>query len=85
MRGKPKTVEIVLGQSRKLLYNQFAKNFALFLLAAVGGPSFAYRLMFSGICARAQVSEWISSSVLPEPLCKHHADRNGLRKVQLIS
>ena len=39
--------------------------------------------MFSGIYARAQVGEWMSSSILTEPLSKRNADKNGLRKVQL--
>ena len=56
---KAKTVEIVLGQSQKLFYNQFVQDFAFVLLAVDGGPSFARRLMFSGIDTRAQVSEWI--------------------------
>ena len=57
----------------------------LFLLVVVGEPSFACRLMFPGIYARVQVSERISSFILPEALRKRDVDQNGLRKVQLKS
>ena len=53
-----------------------------FLISVVKRPLSACRLMFSDICAQAQVSEWMSSSVLPEPLHKRDVDKNGLRKVQ---
>ena len=39
----------------------------------------ARRLMFSGIYARAQVSEWMPSSILPESLRKRDVEKNGLR------
>ena len=82
------------GKSRKLrkcsggkAENRFIINLLrilpLFLFAVAGRPLSACRLTFSGIYARAQVSEWMSSSILPEPLRKHHVDKNGLLKVQL--
>ena len=56
-----------------------------FMIALVGRPLSAFRLMFSGIYARGLVSEWMSSSILPEPLRKRDIDKNGLRGVQLKS
>ena len=51
----------------------------------MGGPSFACRLMFYGIDARAQVNEWISSSILLEPSHERTFDKNGLRNVYSLS
>ena len=47
----------------------------LFLIAVVGRHLSACRLMFSGIDALAQVSEWMPSSILPEPLRKRDVDK----------
>ena len=46
LREKPETVEIALGQSQKLLYNQFAQDFA-FLSACCRGRTL--------ICTQAYV------------------------------
>ena len=77
-------MKISSGQSPKLLHDQFAQGFA-FLIAVVGRPLSARRLMFSGIYARTQISEWMSSSILPKPLRKRDVDKNGLRKVRVKS
>ena len=45
-----------------------------FLIVVVGRPLSVCRLMFSEIYAQAQVSEWISSSILLEPLRKRDVD-----------
>ena len=62
----------LLGKRRKLLYNQAAQDF-VFLIAVVGRRLSACRLMFPGIYARTQASEWMSS-ILPEPLGKHDVE-----------
>ena len=47
----------------------------LFLIVVVGRPLSACRVMFSGIYAQAHVSEWMSSSILPELLRKCDIDK----------
>ena len=60
LQEKPKAVEIVLGKAENYFIINVLRISRLFQLAVVGGPSFACRLMVSGVCARDQVSEWIS-------------------------
>ena len=52
----------------------------LFLFDGIGRPLSTCRLEFSGMYARASVSEWMSSFILPEPLRKRDVDKNGLPK-----
>ena len=82
MREKPKIVHLFRGKAEKYFIINFLRSFRSFLIAVVGRPLSACMLMFSGICARAQVSEWLS---LPELLRRRDVDKNGLRKVQLKS
>ena len=85
-----------LRKSRRLWYCVWGKAESYFIInllgilrlfpIAVGGRSLsACRLTFSDIYARAQASEWMLSSILPEPPRKRDVDKNGLRKVQLKS
>ena len=48
----------------------------LFLIAMAGRPLTECRLIFSSVYARAEVSEWTSSSILPEPLRKRDIGNN---------
>ena len=72
----------LLGEPKIAFIISLFRILHLSLLAVLGRPLFASRLMFSGIYARAYVSEWISSSILPEPLHKRDFDKNGLQKAQ---
>ena len=52
-------MESVLGKAENYFVINLLRILRLFLLAVVGVPSFACRLMFSGTYARAQVSKSI--------------------------
>ena len=73
------------GKAERYFIINLLRILRLFLIAVVGRPLSARWLMFFGIYARTQVSEWMSSSILPEPLRKRDVDKNGLDKVHLKS
>ena len=81
-------MEIIGGRAENYFRINLLSVLRLFLIAVVGRRLSAYKLVFSGT-TRAQVSEGMSSSILPEArkrnttLRKRDVDENGLRKVQL--
>ena len=58
----------------------------LFLVAVVVRPLSACTLMLSAIYTRAQESEWISFSILPEPLRKRNVvDSNSAAPLTTVT
>ena len=89
--GKSRNVRFFLGGKRgggkagnSLPLIDVLSVLRLFMLAVVRRPLFTCRLMFPGICARA-LAEWISSSILPEPLRKLDVDKTFAQSTQLKS
>ena len=56
-------MEKIWGKAENYFIINLLRILHLFLLAVVGRLLFACRLLFSGIYAQSQVSEWISSSM----------------------
>ena len=83
MREKPKNLIFERGeQSRNYFKINLLRILHLFLIAMVGRLLSACRIFFPDICARAQVSELMPLSILPEPQRSRDVNKNGLRKVQ---
>ena len=57
--GKAENWKLFWDKTENYFIIKSLRNLRLFLLAVVEGPSFACRLMCSGIYAQAEVSEWI--------------------------
>ena len=58
-RESRKLWKLFLGRAENYFIINYLRILYLFLLAVIGAPSFACRLIFSGICARAQVDKWM--------------------------
>ena len=78
-------MDLFRSKAENYFINNLLRILHLFLIAVVGRPLSACGLMFSGSYARVQLSEWMSSSFLPELLRNHDVDKNGLRKIKLKS
>ena len=82
-------MEIFGGKVENYFIINLLRILCVFLIAVVGRPLVgrplsACRLIFSGIYARAQVSEWMSSSILPEPLRKRGVDMNDMNELRKV-